>query len=71
MKNFLYMLGSTVLLLLSMTDSASSACIDPAKLRGLVIAPVTDYDAGELLANFCPVGRVSRLLLVCWMYGVY
>ncbi|KAI0683510.1 hypothetical protein C8Q76DRAFT_804152 [Earliella scabrosa] len=55
MKNFLYVFGSTALLLLSMTAPAASACIDPAKL--LVIAPVTDYVPEEFLANSCPTGR--------------
>ena len=69
MKNFLYVLGSTALMLLSVTAPAASACIDPAKL--LVIAPVTDYAPGEFLANSCPTGRVSRLLVVCRIIGVY
>ena len=63
MKNFLYVFGSTALLLLSMTAPAASACIDPAKL--LVLAPVTDYAPGEILANFCPTGKASHLLVVC------
>ncbi|KAI0698849.1 hypothetical protein C8Q76DRAFT_248164 [Earliella scabrosa] len=56
---FLYLLYSTTLLL-SVTGPAASTCIDPARLRGYLIAPMTDYAAGEFLeylANNCPAGK--------------